>query len=211
MLGLAAVVRVRDQSRLGLAQPVRHLQRVEHELGARVGGELPADDHPAEAVEDEGQVDEALPGPEVGEIADPLLVRAGGGELALEEVGCPLGRRLGRDRRPLLLAATDALEALSPHQPPDPVTADLDLAPTQLLPGLPHPVGPPVARPRLLDLPHQLAVGKLAAGRLPGSPRVEGAHRHPQHTADRLDPEDAPPLLDKAGHRRRVGSSSWAK
>ena len=46
-----------DQPFPGSAQPVRHLERVQYEVGAQVGGELPADDHPAVAVEDEGEVD----------------------------------------------------------------------------------------------------------------------------------------------------------
>ena len=49
---------------------------------------------------------------------------------------------------------------------------------------------------------------KVPSGRLPGSARVVRAHRHADRSADRLDPESAPPLFDVAGHRRRVGSSS---
>ncbi len=37
---------------------------------------LPADDLARVAVEDEGEVDEAVPGADVGQVADPLLVRA---------------------------------------------------------------------------------------------------------------------------------------
>src|SRR6266545_4804558 len=57
------------------AQAVGHLERVEDELGAHVRRELPADDHAAVAVEDEGEIDEAVPGADVGDIGDPLLVR----------------------------------------------------------------------------------------------------------------------------------------
>ena len=47
-----------DQAGVWPAQAVGHLERVEHEVGAHVRRELPADDHPAVAVEDEGEVEE---------------------------------------------------------------------------------------------------------------------------------------------------------
>src|SRR5215218_4466994 len=115
-------------------------------------GQLPTDDHPAEAVEDEGEVAEALPGPEIGHVGDPLLVRAGGAEIALEQVARPFEGGLVRHRRPPLLAAADALEPFAAHQAADPVAADLDPAPAQLLPGLAHPVDAPVAAPGGVDL-----------------------------------------------------------
>jgi hypothetical protein len=76
-----------------------------HELGAHVGRELPADDPAAVAVEDEREVAEAVPGADVGQIGDPLLVRAGRREVTLEQIAGPLERGLVRDRRALLAAA----------------------------------------------------------------------------------------------------------
>jgi len=43
----------------------RHLQGVEHERAAHVGGELPADDLAVEHVEDECEIGDALPASEV--------------------------------------------------------------------------------------------------------------------------------------------------
>ena len=40
---------------------------------------------------------------------------------------------------------------------------------------------------------------------------IVGVGRHPQHMADRLDPEAVPPSFDVGGHLRRAGSSSPAK
>jgi hypothetical protein len=96
---------VRDQPLARSAQAVRHLECVEDEVGAHVRGQLPADDDPAVAVEDEGQVEEAVPGPEVGDVADPLLVRRRRCEVALQEIAGALDRGLVGDRRPLLTAA----------------------------------------------------------------------------------------------------------
>ncbi len=48
-------------------------------------------------------------------------------------------------------------------------------------------------------------------GLLPEPERVVRAHRHTEHAADRLDPEDVAPLLHVASHLRRIGPSSVAK
>jgi hypothetical protein len=58
--------------RSGLAERERHPERVEHEAGAHVAGDLPADDHPGEHVDDEREERSALPCAQVGEVPDPL-------------------------------------------------------------------------------------------------------------------------------------------
>ena len=55
----------------GLTRVQRLLQCVEHEVGPHRAAAPPADDAPSEDVDDEGHVDKALPGRDVGEIADP--------------------------------------------------------------------------------------------------------------------------------------------
>jgi len=102
---------VRDQARLGSTQAVGHLERVEHQFGTHVRRELPADDHAAVAVEHEGEVGEAVPGPELGDVADRLFVRSSHREVALQQIAGPLDRGLVRDRRPLLAAAQLAFAA----------------------------------------------------------------------------------------------------
>lgn len=111
------VMGVLDRPLARSAERVGHLQRVEDEVGAEVRGEVPAGDHPAEAVEDEGTVGEAAPGPDVRDVGDPILVRSGRGEVAIEQVAGPLDGGLVRDRRLALLATADALEAFGAHQP----------------------------------------------------------------------------------------------
>jgi len=146
---------------------VCHLERVQHELGSHVGLKLPADDRAAVDVEDEGEVAEALPGADVADIGDSLLVRAARGEVALHEVACPLERSLVGDRVRLRL----------PWRTPSRPSRHMRRA----------------TRSRPTETP------------------VGEAPQHPEHAADRLDPEGVPPLLDVAGHRRRVRSSSCAK
>ena len=59
----------------GPAGVQRLLQRVEHEAGMRGARHPPADDAPGEGVDDEGDVDEARPGGDIGEVGDPERVR----------------------------------------------------------------------------------------------------------------------------------------
>ena len=64
-----------------------HPERVEDELGLEVIAHRPTDDPPAEHVLDGGQEEEALPGLDVLEIADPEPVRLRSGEVAVDEIG----------------------------------------------------------------------------------------------------------------------------
>ena len=54
-----------------LAGTERHSERVEHQRGAHVAGELPTDHAAAERVQHEREVDHALPAAQVRQIADP--------------------------------------------------------------------------------------------------------------------------------------------
>jgi hypothetical protein len=62
------------------------VEGVERELGAQVGGDGPADDHPGVAVDDGGEVQEPFLGAEVGDVGDPCLVRRRGGEVTGDDV-----------------------------------------------------------------------------------------------------------------------------
>ena len=80
---LRTAIRVMDQRAVALGLPgvQRLLQRVEHEVGVHRAADPPADDAPGEDVDDEGHVQPALPGRDVGEVRDPQLVRPLGPEL----------------------------------------------------------------------------------------------------------------------------------
>jgi hypothetical protein len=54
-----------------IAPPQRHLERVEHQVGAEMVGELPAHDHARVHVEDERDVQPALPRRHVGDVGEP--------------------------------------------------------------------------------------------------------------------------------------------
>ena len=68
-------------------------------------GELPADDLAAVGVDHEGEEQDALPAAQVGEVGDPEPIRAGGAEVALDQVGPAVRRGIGRRRPPGLARA----------------------------------------------------------------------------------------------------------
>ena len=175
---LAAGVAVMNELDVGAGPALGecHPQRVEHEVGAHVLGELPADDPAAVDVDHEGEEDDALPAAQVGEIHAPELVGPGGHELALDEIGRPLSRLVGDGRAPWLAPAFGALNAVCAHQPLDLAAPDLLAGPPQRLPHPPGPVGEVVA---LMDLPDQLKqplvldpAGRPLAASLAGSTRT---------------------------------------
>src|SRR4029079_17945088 len=75
----------------------RHRHRVGDQAGPHVVGHGVADDFPVEAVDDGGQVEPALPGRDVGDVADELAAGGVGGEVAAHQVGDRC-RLLVRDR-----------------------------------------------------------------------------------------------------------------
>lgn len=64
---LRPLIAVMDD-RVRAALPEGHVQRVEHELGAQVGGHGPADHTPTAGIEHDRQVQEARPSRDVGDV-----------------------------------------------------------------------------------------------------------------------------------------------
>ena len=73
--GLAAPVRMEDQTRLGMAPEPGHAQRVGHQAGLHVGLHAPAHHLAAEQVDHCSQVQPAFVCGDVGDIAVPDQVR----------------------------------------------------------------------------------------------------------------------------------------
>ena len=136
----------------------RHPQRVEDQVGAHVARELPAHHAPGEDVDDEGEEHEALPAAQVGEIGHPQGVRPAGGEVALNEIGAPVGPQVGDGGAPWLAATLGALDAVRAHQALDVVAADLLAGAAERLPHPPVTVGVVVGRVELLDARQQSLV-----------------------------------------------------
>jgi len=69
----------------------RLLEGIENEAGMRRPARPPANDTPGKGVDDEGDIDEAGPGRDIGEVGDPQHVRRRGMELAVDMIkrtGC---------------------------------------------------------------------------------------------------------------------------
>jgi hypothetical protein len=97
------VVHERDVG-AGAALAERHPQRVEHQGGAHVAGELPADDAAAVGVDDEREEHQALPAAQVGQVGDPQLIRPRRSEVALHQIGAP--HAVDGRRRPPSIGST---------------------------------------------------------------------------------------------------------
>src|SRR5947207_6798393 len=210
--GLGAAVGVVDELDVGAgaAQPERHLERVEHEVGAHVRRELPADDHPAVGVEHEREVDEPLPAAQVAQVGDPELVRTRGAEVALDEVGPPQRLRIGLRGAPRLATPLRADEPVGAHQPLHPAARHLLAGPPQRLPHPPVAVGVVVSGLQLADPLEQPLVIDSASRATAACPLLVGGRRHTQGLTDRLDPEALALAVDERAHLSRSWSRSLA-
>lgn len=99
------------------------LESIEHKAGMRRPARPPADDAASLGVDDEGDVDEARPGRDIGEVGDPEPVRCRSMELAVDLIERTRGS-LVADRRPHRLATDRALQAQACHQPLDGTAGD---------------------------------------------------------------------------------------
>jgi hypothetical protein len=82
----AATVRTEDQARPGLTPEPRHSQRIRHQAGLHVRLHAPAHHQAAEQVDHHGQVQPALVGGDVGDVAAPDPVRSLGREVPGQQV-----------------------------------------------------------------------------------------------------------------------------
>ena len=86
------------------------LQRIEHEAGVRRARHTPADDAAGEDVDDEGDVDEAGPGRDVGEVRDPQPFGRGA-------LNCRLTRSSGQGAAASLMVVRTLLPRTTPCRP----------------------------------------------------------------------------------------------
>ncbi len=82
---LAALIRVVNDV-FGFTPVDRHVERIEHQLGAQMRGHRPADHAPAVHVEHDGQEQEPTPRRHVGDIGNPKLIRCGRAEVAGHQI-----------------------------------------------------------------------------------------------------------------------------
>ncbi len=193
-------------------RPDRHLEGVEGELGAEARDDPPADDRPAEGVDDERRVHEARPGPDVGQVGDPQAVRGRRREHPLDEVG----RALLDERRPW--SSGHAWCGSRPARPSARISRPTWSRPTAMpsrrraCHTLRAPYTAEVGPVDAVDDPRPSSASRTGPGRRwPDLGRVVGGRGDRQGPADRLDPERAAVLVDEAGHRVERRSSSAPK
>ena len=159
----------------------RHLHRVQHQFGAQVVCHRPADDLAAPSVEHDGEIEEPRHRRHISDVGNPELVRSGGAEVAVDQVG----------RRPVVLVPPGCCRAAVPmagahqarltHQTSDPLAAVPLSAPTQIGMDARRPVGLPRTGMHRLDALQQGRVGRGVGGRWPLQPGVVARLGHAEH------------------------------
>src|SRR5271157_3319406 len=154
-----------------------HLHRAGNKRGAEMAGHRPPDDFLAEAVDNGGEIDFSLPGPDLGDIADELEVGGGGGEVPLDQVG-DLGDVYGlRGQRPGL-ADLAGHEAQVAHEAADELAGGLLALAGQLGVDAPVTVGLVIVVEDLLDLAFQVFLSFRGRGQRPVFPFVVAGFRY---------------------------------
>src|SRR5678816_212677 len=108
-----------DHGATGASPADSHHHRVEHEFAVNGGSSRPADDLAREQIHDDGQVEPALPRPNVGDIRDPGFVSPRHGELPLQEIGDEDGWLTYRPAPGSI--AVQGAQVIYAHQPGDAV------------------------------------------------------------------------------------------
>jgi hypothetical protein len=194
----------------------RLLQGIEDKTGFGAARHPPADEQPGEGVDDEGDVDEAGPGRNVGEIGHPKHVRPLGLEDAIHAVE-RTRHRLVANRGALGSSANDAGKPHLAHQPRHRAASGGNSFAAELAPHLAHTVDSEVLTPDPPDVPPQLDVAPCPRRRfgrigMASGMSVIGRRGNRQHPADRLDPERITVRVDERDHGLdRRSSSAWAK
>ncbi len=188
---LRAVIGVGDQppSRRA-ARGDGHAERVEHELGLQVVAHRPADDAAAEDVLDGGEEQEALPGLDVLEVADPQPVGLAPGEAPVDEV---------RRRRALGVAVVvrgPPRRPSAPRRPSSRINRATRLRADALAVGEPQlrvdawrAVDPRTRRRRSGGSARRAAHPRRRAAGLAPPPGVEALAGHPDRLAEQGDRE----------------------
>jgi hypothetical protein len=108
---------------VGVAAGDRHAECVDHEGGAHVVVDRPADDPARVGVKDCGAVDLSFIGGVLGDVGHPQLVRAVDDEVAVDQVAVGVGLRVP-DGAAAVAAPVEALDPGLAHQAGDPLVVD---------------------------------------------------------------------------------------
>lgn len=183
---LTAPIPMVEQAQLWLAQTQGHLERVEHQLLLKAFGHRPTH-HPArEQIEDHRQVEPALPGPDIGDVCYPGLVRTVGGELSVEDVRGYRLVMLGIGGSPEL-APRGALQAHLAHQTSYPLAAEAQTLGPQLGVDARAAVGPTASLVNRSDRHLQQPIIAPSPARRAVAPGVKTTRRDPKDSTKHSD------------------------
>ena len=199
---LAALVRVVDHTgRPPLSQ--RHVERVQHELGAQMIRHRPADDPSTPRIDHDRQIQEPRPRRHVRDVRHPELVGTRCSEVTLNEVR---GRTRVAipSRRPRSPSTRDPLDPGSAHESRDPLATDRYAVGGELGVDPRNPVGPSRGRMDLHDPPPERLVHARSRGRLPPAPRVVATGGDPQRATHALHGELGPVVAHELERPRGV-------
>ena len=209
---LTALVAVVNEAGLRPAAGEGHLERVDDELGAHVFGHAPADDATRVGVLDGGEIEPALPGPQVGDVGDPEDAGGLGAKAALDEIVGDANAGDADRRAPTLLGDQPGDPGLA-HETLDALARDLDAVSHAQLgvdPG--RPVDLAVRGPDLLDALRQPGVAERAIRGRSGRPGVIARARDAEQPAG--DGDRGSGLLGRddpvGGHRVSVSDAKKA-
>ena len=153
-----------------------HHQRRNDEVGGLAFAHRPTDQRVVVQVADPGQVELAVDTAELGDVGDPSLIGALGGEVPLQQIRC---RRHGGVAASTPLASPMRPDqALSTHQTGHPMPAGVMAGPAELPGDARCPIGSAGTLVDPADLDCQLGIDDGALGEWPVAPRVVGGARH---------------------------------
>lgn len=112
---LGTLVGMDQHTSLGPALPDRHQQGIKHDLPGQRWLHRPPDYPTGMEIHHHRQIQPTLPGPDIGDVRDPSLVRPGHGELAVETIGRQ--NRWSSDHTTRCLVAPQGLDFILTHDP----------------------------------------------------------------------------------------------
>lgn len=179
---LDAAIRVMQQTRARTPSAQCHAERAQREIDVKRLAHRPADAAARGEIQHRGQVEPALPGRDVGNVADPDPIHLGHVELAIEESGRdPIHvLRIGGAHFPPRPRATD--EADPSHETSDPLQTDAPSFIVEIAQHVRRAIGPVAPVMRRADVQDQPIVRDGPDTRPARAPHVEAGRRDLEHS-----------------------------
>ena len=180
---LATLIGVMDDV-FGSTPVDRHVKSIEDQFRSQMRGHGPADDPPAEDVENDGQEQEPRQRRDVGDVGDPELIWSGGRKVPVHEIGCGSCITIA-DGGLETLTATGSLDLPLAHQPGDTLVARVDPFIVKIRLNARTTIRLMRFSPQHFEPIAEQQVGQSPRRRRPRGPRIVPAGRDSKRTAQR--------------------------